>query len=99
MVSRCFPRGASSEVQAKSSRHDDPAILALHLSPGTARASSLRLTKAVRSKIHQLARDFAVPSIDDRFPGCDHCADLDKNGNSRPERVIPPRQNPNRRGM
>lgn len=54
--------------------------LGFTLEPRDSQGVKLRLTKAVRSKIHQLARDFAVPSIDDRFPGCDHCADLDKNG-------------------
>jgi|HubBroStandDraft_6_1064221.scaffolds.fasta_scaffold201095_1 hypothetical protein len=38
----------------------------------------LRLTEDVRRKVHQLARDFAVPSSENRIPGCPHCADLDK---------------------
>jgi hypothetical protein len=38
----------------------------------------LRLTENVRRKVHQLARDFGVPSIDIRIPDCPHCAELDK---------------------
>jgi hypothetical protein len=38
----------------------------------------LRLTDDVRRKVHQLARDFAVPSIENPIPGCPHCADLEK---------------------
>jgi hypothetical protein len=38
----------------------------------------LRLTEGVRRKVHQLSRDFAVPSIEIRIPGCPHCADLEK---------------------
>jgi hypothetical protein len=47
--------------------------------PRDSQGVKLLLTEDVRRKIHQLARDFAVPSVDNRIPGCPHCADLDKN--------------------
>ncbi len=38
----------------------------------------LRLTEDVRRRVHKLARDFGVPSIDIRIPGCAHCAEMDE---------------------
>jgi hypothetical protein len=53
--------------------------LGLTPEPRDSQGVKLRLTEDVRRQIHQLARNFAVPSLDNRVPGCPHCAELDKN--------------------
>jgi len=53
--------------------------LGLKLEPRDSRGVKLRLTESVRRKIHELAHNFGVPSIENRAPGCSHCAALGMN--------------------
>ncbi len=50
--------------------------LGLKLEPRDSQGVKLRLTEAVRRRIHELARNFAVPSIENPVAGCADCAAL-----------------------
>jgi hypothetical protein len=52
--------------------------LGLKTEPRDSQGVKLRLTSAVRRKIHELARTFAVPSIENLVVGCADCAALEK---------------------
>jgi len=53
--------------------------LGLETEPRDKQGIQLLLTETAREKIHQLARNFAVPSIENPVTGCIHCAALGKN--------------------
>jgi hypothetical protein len=48
--------------------------LGLKLEPRNSQGVKLRLTEGVRRKIHELAHNFAVPSIENPLTGCADCA-------------------------
>ena len=53
--------------------------LGLETEPRDKQGIQLLLTETARHKIHELARNFAVPSIENPVAGCLHCAALGKN--------------------
>jgi hypothetical protein len=60
--------------------------LGLKTEPRDSHGVKLRLTSAVRRKIHELARTFAVPSIEHRVAGCADCEALEKKVESTSEK-------------
>ncbi|MFZ0736014.1 MAG: hypothetical protein WBL70_17760 [Candidatus Acidiferrales bacterium] len=53
--------------------------LGLKLEPRDSQGVKILLTESVRRRIHELAQQFAVPSIDNRVVGCLHCTALPQN--------------------